>query len=335
MNPFIRSISNSIPSAPNPLSMSSSLPLFLRLAPLRQTLRSTIRNHTRAPAYSWFSKSSVLCIDRRGCTSSGFPIRVSAMDDDPMDVYSIFDENDVVSGRNSSFIMSSSEGEDSDSDPFLDPNRDVDLPPRKDQKDIPDAALTVAAHRFASINRGRRKRRIRRGVWNNMGLIAFVVLFLLFVDWCSWRIVRIPLEPFYLTYPFWVSASLSACAGWIYIPLVDSMKLHQIQGKGGPSAPSSKRGIPTMGGLFFIPVGVIVARCKAGSHSYPVYGSLLATLACAAVGLLDDGLSLLKNRSYGLSGWTKFFLLVVVGATFSAWMNSANLPTPYNMYTYL
>ncbi|KAJ0989366.1 hypothetical protein J5N97_007722 [Dioscorea zingiberensis] len=330
MKPFKPSISNSIASSPDLLSMSS-LPRFLPLAPLHQTLRSSIPDETRAPVYWSFFKSPGLCVDRRRCGLRSVPVRVSAMDEDSMDTYSFLEESDMGPGGYHSYIISSSEGEESDSDPFLDPNRDVELPARKNKMDIPDSALTVAAHRFASIHRGHRRKRIRRGVWNNMGFIAFVVPFLLFVDWCSWRIVRIPLGSFYLTQPFLVSAVLSASAGWIYIPLVDSMKEHQIQGKEIPITHSSKRETPTMGGLFFIPVGVIVARCIVGNLSNAVYGSMLATVACAAVGLLDDCLSWVKNHRYGLSGWTKFFLLVVVGTGFSLWMNSAKLSTPYNM----
>lgn len=65
-----------------------------------------------------------------------------------------------------------------------------------------------------------------------------------------------------------------------------------------------------MGGLFFIPVGVIVAMVIVGLSSVEVYGAAAATLAFAAIGLLDDILSFIRNHNYGLPAKTKLFLQV-------------------------
>lgn len=72
-----------------------------------------------------------------------------------------------------------------------------------------------------------------------------------------------------------------------------------------------------MGGLFFVPVGVIVAKVIAGFSSVEVSGVALATLAFAAIGLLDDTLSLIKNHNTGLSAWTKIIMEVNFSSSFS------------------
>lgn len=205
------------------------------------------------------------------------------------------------------------------------------MPISKDRLETLDAALTVPPHRFTAPQQARKRTRIRPGVLINVGLIAFSVFFLLYFDWCSWRIVRLPLEPFYLTKPFSISAVLSACAGWLYVPIVDNMKIHQILRKEGPTTHISKKGTPTMGGLFFIPIGIAVARWIAGCNSIQVYGAAIATLAFAAIGLLDDLLSCIKSHNYGLPGWIKLSLQAAVGTWFSFWLDSTNITTPYNM----
>lgn len=97
------------------------------------------------------------------------------------------------------FGLPSSDGEDSDPEIILNPVSDVDLPAVSVQH---NDALTVTAHRMAMLSRGRHKHKIRHGLFTNTGLIAFLMILLLYVDWCAWRTVRLPLGPFHLTGPF-------------------------------------------------------------------------------------------------------------------------------------
>lgn len=143
-----------------------------------------------------------------------------------------------------------------------------------------------------------------------MGLITFLTILLLLVDWCSWRIVRLPLAPFYLTCPFLISAVLASCAGYISVPLLRGLKIHQIFRSKASVRHSSKKRTPTLGGLFFIPVGIIVAKVLVGFSSTEVSGAAVATIAFAAVGLLDDILRLMKNHNNGLSAWIRISLEV-------------------------
>ncbi|XP_010257769.1 PREDICTED: phospho-N-acetylmuramoyl-pentapeptide-transferase homolog isoform X2 [Nelumbo nucifera] len=317
---------------------------FSRLGFLQTSKRSfTSRTGTQAIFASLcchhrFAYNFNLCASK--AQRHGFKLRhdlfpIEAMDEDSVGISSFNDwdygESDGTSGR-SSYILSSSDGEDSDADIIINTTtKDADLPGSiKEHMDSSDGPLTVTADRLGVLRKGR-KLRIQPGVFMNMALIAFLVVLLLLVDWCSWRIVRLPLESFFLTRPFIISAVLTSVAGYLCIPVLYSLKVHQILRKEGPVAHSSKKRTPTMGGLFFVPIGIIVARAIAGFSSVEVAGAATATLAFAAIGLLDDILSFIKNHNYGLPAWVKVFLEVAVGVWFSLWLGSANISSPYSM----
>ncbi|KAK4589239.1 hypothetical protein RGQ29_020012 [Quercus rubra] len=228
----------------------------------------------------------------------------------------------------SGYMLSSSEGEDSDTEISLGLLHDDEMPSVTVKT---DEAFAATANRLAILGRRRRNHRIELGVLINAGLISFLMVLLLFVDWCAWRIVRLPLEAFYLTRPFLISAVLVSCAGYVCVPLLYRLKIHQIIRKEGPARHSLKKRTPTMGGLFFVPIGVTVARFVAGFSSTEVFGAAAVTLAFAAIGLLDDILSLVKNDNSGLSAWGKIALEVAVGTWFSFWLDSTSISSPYSM----
>lgn len=226
------------------------------------------------------------------------------------------------------FGLPSSDGEDSDPEIILNPVSDVDLPAVSVQH---NDALTVTAHRMAMLSRGRHKHKIRHGLFTNTGLIAFLMILLLYVDWCAWRTVRLPLGPFHLTGPFLTSACLASCAGYICVPLLYQLKAYQITRQERPVRHALKRKTPTMGGLFFVPIGIAVAKHFAGFSSAEVSGASVATLAFFAIGLVDDILSLIKSHKYGLAAWIKILLQVAVGIWFSFWLQDASISSPYSM----
>ncbi|KAI3990994.1 hypothetical protein MKX01_026178 [Papaver californicum] len=252
---------------------------------------------------------------------------IRAMDEDSMSM--AFDDwdSDGLAG-DSSFIMSSS-GEDSDTDLLYNPVGGTELSSTNDSDDISSSPPNILLHR----NR-RKTYRIHRGVIINAGLMAFSVVFLLLVDCYSWRIVRLPLAPYYLTRPFLISAVAASCAGYLCVPLFSSLNIRQILRKEGPATHSHKKGTPTMGGLFFVPIGIITALAMVGSSSVDVLGAAVATLAFGAIGLLDDLFSFIKNHNYGLPAWVKLLLEVAVGLWFSYWLDSTNISSPYSMYTF-
>ncbi|XP_042427744.1 phospho-N-acetylmuramoyl-pentapeptide-transferase homolog [Zingiber officinale] len=256
------------------------------------------------------------------------PMASFSFDEDSMGIPTLVDDGYGVSGEDTSY-MSSSDDEDYDADLLVSTVTDVELASNKDRYETSDPSLTVTAHRFATLT-GRRRRRTRKGMLISMTLVAFLVGFLLFFDWCSWQIVRMPLEPFFLTHPFTLSAVISAFAGFLFVPIVDTMRIYQIIRKDGPTSHWSKKGTPIMGGLFFIPVAIAVASVKAGNNS-AAFGAVIGTISFATIGLFDDLLSCNNSQNSGLPGWAKFGLQIVAGTLFSFWLDSAHISTPYNM----
>ncbi|XP_047318651.1 phospho-N-acetylmuramoyl-pentapeptide-transferase homolog [Impatiens glandulifera] len=219
-----------------------------------------------------------------------------------------------------------SEGDESDGDFTLSPILDVDLPSAaKDKYVSANDPLTITVSRLAMLSRARRKKRIGYGIVNNMGLITFLITTLLFVDGCAWRIVKLPLPPLHLMQPFCISAILASFTGYVCVPLFRSLKIHRHSRNG------SKKITATMGGLLFVPIGIVVAELLLGFSSIEVSASAIATLSLATVGLVDDVSGIVKNRNNGLSDWIRFTLVVAVGICFSLWLDSTKIRTPYNM----
>ncbi|XP_024515764.1 phospho-N-acetylmuramoyl-pentapeptide-transferase homolog isoform X2 [Selaginella moellendorffii] len=179
--------------------------------------------------------------------------------------------------------------------------------------------------------------RAKRSNWQGglvITLILSSVVFIafIFVDSLLWRAVRRSSATFLLTAPFVCSLVATGCLGSYCVPLLAKLKAQQIFRVEGPASHLSKAGTPTMGGLFFIPVGVGVARAATRFSSTEVAGVAAATLVFAAIGLLDDFLSLAKKHNYGVPGPFKFLLEVVSGVCFFFWLDSAGLPSPYKVY---
>ncbi|CAJ2658624.1 unnamed protein product [Trifolium pratense] len=234
--------------------------------------------------------------------------------------------------ESTSYVLSSSDGEDFDGDVFLTPVNDVDLPSSSaSNKD----ALTVAAHRLVTIGRGQKKHRIKVGLFMTMGLVIGLTVLLLYVDWCVWKIVRLPLSPFYLTRPFLISAILVSFVGYVCVPIFGHFKSIHVIKQQGPLRHQHKRRTHTLGGLFFVPIGIIVAHVITASSSIEVAGASGVTIAFAAVGLLSDILNLTKNHWRGLPELAEVFLEVAVGTCFSFWLDITSVSSSYGMYTFL
>lgn len=133
------------------------------------------------------------------------------------------------------------------------------------------------------------------------------------MDSFAWKIVRLPLPPYFLTLPFFSSAVLVTLAGYVCVPLLDRMKVHEpIRRLGLVVTHSRRQTIPTMGGLFFVPVGVLVAIAMTKFSSIEVAGAAAVTVLFAAIGLVDDSLSLCSDNNNGLSAKLQLFLEVLL-----------------------
>jgi phospho-N-acetylmuramoyl-pentapeptide-transferase len=80
----------------------------------------------------------------------------------------------------------------------------------------------------------------------------------------------------------------------------------QIIREDGPQTHLQKAGTPTMGGVFFVPVAVVVALVWSGSlfkigDSIPVLAVSVVTLAYAGIGWLDDWQIVRRRSNKGIS----------------------------------
>jgi phospho-N-acetylmuramoyl-pentapeptide-transferase len=94
----------------------------------------------------------------------------------------------------------------------------------------------------------------------------------------------------------------------------------------GPETHQLKQGTPTMGGLLILVVAT-VAFLAVSKYKVPALTVLFVTLACGAIGFLDDFIKLTHRRSLGLRGRWKLILLalITVGVGFAA--QHQHLPT--------
>jgi phospho-N-acetylmuramoyl-pentapeptide-transferase len=94
----------------------------------------------------------------------------------------------------------------------------------------------------------------------------------------------------------------------------------------GPTWHSTKQGTPVMGGLLML-VTATIAFLAVSKYKVPALTVLFVTLACGAIGFLDDFIKLTHKRSLGLNARWKLVLLalITVGVAFAA--RHQHLPT--------
>ena len=94
----------------------------------------------------------------------------------------------------------------------------------------------------------------------------------------------------------------------------------------GPERHVDKQGTPTIGGLLML-VTATIAFLAVSKYKVPALTVLFVTLACGAIGFLDDFIKLTHKRSLGLNARWKLILLalITVGVAFAA--RHQHLPT--------
>ena len=128
---------------------------------------------------------------------------------------------------------------------------------------------------------------------------------------------------YFLIYIFsFFSSFLSTKRG---IKLIKKYKLFQKIREDGPVIHKLKSNTPTFGGLFFIPIFLIIILLI-NIPIYPIKILLLFTSAgYFLVGLLDDYLSVKNNKNIGLKSHEKFLLQTGISTTFVLLANHNNL----------
>ena len=121
-----------------------------------------------------------------------------------------------------------------------------------------------------------------------------------------------------ITGPFLLATLLSAGAGFVVLPLLRRFKAAQFIREDGPRAHLKKAGTPTMGGIFFVPVALLVALVWSG-FSAAVVGVSLLTVAYGFVGWIDDWQVMRRRSNKGISPKTKLLLQISFAIAFCVW----------------
>lgn len=145
----------------------------------------------------------------------------------------------------------------------------------------------------------------------SLGLSSFALI----LDGIANRILSIES----LTLPLIICGLITAIVGYSVIPMLRRLKAGQIIRQDGPQAHLQKAGTPTMGGIFFVPVGVAIALLLSRFHPDVVAVSVL-TLAYGFIGWLDDWQILQRKSNKGISPKMKLALQIGFATLFCGWL---------------
>ena len=103
-----------------------------------------------------------------------------------------------------------------------------------------------------------------------------------------------------LVIPFLITTLVSSVTTFLGIPKLKQIKLQQIIREEGPKSHFIKQGTPTMGGIFFVPVGIIISNILYfNKNDYKIILTLsFLVLFFMLIGFIDDFLSLKKTIKY-------------------------------------
>jgi phospho-N-acetylmuramoyl-pentapeptide-transferase len=108
-----------------------------------------------------------------------------------------------------------------------------------------------------------------------------------------------------------VAMVIAILAGPRFIAFLRKEEFGQHIREEGPERHAEKQGTPTLGGLLII-ASATIAFVSVSRFTLPALTILGTTLACGAIGFLDDFTKLRHRRSLGLSGRWKMLLLLAI-----------------------
>ena len=122
----------------------------------------------------------------------------------------------------------------------------------------------------------------------------------------------------YLTITFIITTLLSSLITFISIPVLKKINIKQIIRVEGPKKHYLKQGTPTMGGVFFIPIGIIISNILYfNNQDYKIILTLsLLIISFMLIGFIDDFISLKKKFNTGLTSNQKLVLQFFISLIF-------------------
>jgi phospho-N-acetylmuramoyl-pentapeptide-transferase len=129
-----------------------------------------------------------------------------------------------------------------------------------------------------------------------------------------------------LLLPFALAAIAVAGLGFWAVPQLSKLKMGQFIREDGPQAHLKKAGTPTMGGVFVVPVGLLLAIVWSGFNP-DVIAVALMTASYLAIGGVDDWKSLSNRKNEGLTPKGKLALQVGSAIAFCVWAAFSHSPS--------
>lgn len=125
------------------------------------------------------------------------------------------------------------------------------------------------------------------------------------------------------TLPFVISAGIVSALGYGAVPWLQRLKAGQVIREDGPQSHLKKAGTPTMGGIFFVPVALLLSvgwAWIADVQASEVTAAVLLTSVLGCVGWLDDWQVLQKKSNKGLSAKVRLAIEFGAGGLFALWL---------------
>lgn len=119
----------------------------------------------------------------------------------------------------------------------------------------------------------------------------------------------------------------TALAGVVLLFMLRRLQLRQHAYEDAPQSHQRKSGTPTMGGLMFL-VPLVTLLLFRGAINPLLSALIVAIVACAGVGFIDDALSVLRGRNLGLRARTKLLATALVAVTFLRWVGDSTQNFP-------
>ena len=129
-----------------------------------------------------------------------------------------------------------------------------------------------------------------------------------------------------LTIPFIITTVVSSIITLISTRKLKEINVQQIIRREGPKNHYIKHGTPTMGGIFFVPIGLIISNILYFNKSdYKIILTLsFLILLFMLIGFIDDFISLKKQFNTGLTANQKLFLQLLISIIFIVFCASNN-----------
>ena len=128
-----------------------------------------------------------------------------------------------------------------------------------------------------------------------------------------------------------VAGVISIVAGPRFIAFLRRKELGQHIREEGPAGHVVKQGTPTAGGILIL-LAAAIAFLSLSEYRITGLTVLFVTVACGAIGFLDDYIKFTHKRSLGLSGRWKLLMLVGVAAATGYLAHRAGLPHLTSVY---